>query len=80
MLSVRSPSQHFRAMLYATLICTDADCGEELEGWGEAGDFDGLLCPSCGCELHALAFCEVHGGSVTELPRRTPYVQLRHAA
>jgi hypothetical protein len=80
LLSVREPSQHCRVMLYATLICSDPDCGEELEAWGEAGDFDALLCVSCGCELQALAFCEVHGGTVTELARRTPYVQPRHAA
>jgi hypothetical protein len=67
-------------MLYATLICTDPDCGEEFEAWGEAEDLERLLCVSCGCELQALGFCEVHGGTVTELPRRTPYVQLRHAA
>jgi hypothetical protein len=67
-------------MLYATLVCTDPGCGEELEGWGEAEDFEALLCLSCGCELQALAFCEVHGGTVTELVRQTPYVQLRHAA
>jgi hypothetical protein len=67
-------------MLYATLICTDPACAEELEGWGEPDELEALLCLSCGCELQALAFCEARGATVFELPRPTPHVQLRDAA
>jgi hypothetical protein len=64
-------------MLYATLICTDPACGDEFEAWGELDEFDLLVCDACGCVLQALAFCELN---LTELPRRTPHVQLRDAA
>jgi hypothetical protein len=67
-------------MLYAILICTDEACGEEFEAWGEPEDFDALLCEGCGCALQALAFCEASVTTITELPRRTPHVQLREAA
>jgi hypothetical protein len=67
-------------MLYAILICTDEACAEEFEAWGEPADFDALLCEGCGCVLQALAFCELSVTTVTELPRRTPHVQLREAA
>jgi hypothetical protein len=68
------------AMLYATLICTDEACCEEFEAWGEPDDFDALLCEGCGCVLQPLGFCEVSVTTVTELPGRTPHVQLRDAA
>jgi hypothetical protein len=68
-------------MLYAILICTDPSCAEEFEGWGEPGEFDALLCESCGCVLQAVAFSEVRpGATVTRLPRFTPHVQQREAA
>ncbi len=67
-------------MLYATMLCTDAGCGEELEAWGEPEELEALLCVSCGCQLQALAFCEAHSGTVSEQARRTPHVQLRQAA
>ena len=68
-------------MLYAILICTDPSCAEEFEGWGEPGEFDALLCESCGCVLQAVAFSEVRPeATVTRLPRFTPHVQLREAA
>jgi hypothetical protein len=67
-------------MLYATLICTDPACGEEFEAWGEPAEFDALVCDGCGCMLQPLAFCEVSVTTVTELPRRTPHVQLGDAA
>ena len=78
--SVRVPSQHGPAMLDATLICTDPDCAEELEAWGEPEQLEALLCVGCGCQLQALAFCDVRRGTVGELPRHTPHVQLRDAA
>ena len=68
-------------MLYAILICTDPSCAEEFEGWGEPDQFDALLCDSCGCVLHAMAFSEVRPeATVTRLPRFTPHVQQREAA
>ena len=67
-------------MFYATLICTDPECAEELEGWGELEELDGLLCVSCGCQLLALGFGELRLAAVTELPRRTPHERLRDAA
>jgi hypothetical protein len=38
------------------------------------------VCDGCGCVLQPLAFCEVSVTTVTELPRRTPHVQLGDAA
>jgi len=67
-------------MLYAILICTDENCGEEFEAWGEPGDFDVMACEECGCALEPLGYCEVSRATVTRLPRRLPYVQLRRAA
>jgi hypothetical protein len=67
-------------MLYAILICTDQDCAEEFEAWGEPAEFDLMACEGCGCVLHAIAFCDINVATVTELPRRTPHVQLRSAA
>ena len=67
-------------MLYAILICTDERCAEEFEAWGEPGDFDSLLCESCDGVLEAVGFCEISGATVTQLPRRMPYVQQRRAA
>jgi hypothetical protein len=68
-------------MLYAILICTDESCAEEFEAWGEPDDFEALLCESCGCMLHGVAFSEVQiETAVTRLPRVTPHVQLRDAA
>ena len=67
-------------MLYATLICTDPACAEEFEAWGEPHEFEAMLCEGCGCTLLALAFCEASVATITLLPRRPPYVQLRDAA
>ncbi len=67
-------------MLYATLICTDDACAEEFEGWGEADEFEDMLCDGCGCTLVPLAFCEASVATIALLPLRTPHVQLRNAA
>jgi hypothetical protein len=69
-----------RAMLYAVLICSDEACAEEFEAWGELEDFDALVCEGCGCTLQPLAFSEVSLSTIVAFPRRTPHVQLRHAA
>ena len=67
-------------MLYATLICTDSACAEEIEAWGELDDFDVLLCEGCGCVLQVIALSEVSAATVTELPRRAPRLRMRDAA
>jgi hypothetical protein len=68
-------------MLYATLICTDSACAEELEAWGELDDFEALLCEGCGCVLQVIAVSEVSSATtLTELPAREPHLRLRDAA
>jgi hypothetical protein len=67
-------------MLYALLICTDEDCAEEFEAWGELEDFEHMVCEGCECTLQALAFSEVSLATIVAFPRRTPHVQLRSAA
>jgi hypothetical protein len=49
-------------MLYATLICSDPDCPEELEAWGNLADFETMAC-ECGCTLVAIGFCEYRGAA-----------------
>jgi hypothetical protein len=50
-------------MLYAVLICSDEECAQEFEGWGDAGDFEKLAC-ECGCTLQAIAFCEAQPATI----------------
>jgi hypothetical protein len=64
------------AMLYATLICSDEECAEEYEAWGEPGDFEKLAC-ECGCTLQAIAFCEAQPATITP---PAPVLELRRAA
>ena len=45
-------------MLYAILICSDPDCAEEFESWGEPADFEQLAC-DCGCTLQVISIDEV---------------------
>ena len=56
-------------MLYAMLICSDPDCAEELEAYGEPADFDRLVC-DCGCTLEAISFCEAHPAEISVQPAR----------
>jgi hypothetical protein len=63
-------------MLYATLICSDPDCAEEFEAWGEPDDFEKLIC-DCGCTLEAIAFCEAQP-TLIRVPAGGP--ELRRAA
>jgi hypothetical protein len=64
------------AMLYATLICSDEECAEEYEAWGEPADFEKLVC-ECGCTLQAIAFCEAQPATI--IPP-APALELRRAA
>jgi hypothetical protein len=44
-------------MLYITLICSDPECAEELEGWGDLDELETMVC-ECGCTVQAIAFSE----------------------
>jgi hypothetical protein len=61
-------------MLYATLICSDPECAEEFEAWGEPADFEALAC-QCGCTLLAIAFCEAQPASIRPAAH---VLELRH--
>jgi hypothetical protein len=60
-------------MLYAVLICSDEECAQEFEAWGDAGDFEKLAC-ECGCTLQAIAFCEAQPATI---PPPAPVIDLR---
>jgi hypothetical protein len=62
-----------RAMLYAVLICSDEECAEEFEAWGDPSDFEKLVC-DCGCTLQAIAFCEAQPA---EIRPAAPVLELR---
>ena len=63
-------------MLYAILICSDPECAEEFEAWGDPANFDKLVC-ECGCTLQAIAFCEAQPATIRP---PEPVVELRRAA
>jgi hypothetical protein len=44
-------------VLVATLICSDPDCDEVVELWGELEELEAAIC-DCGCGLQAIAFSE----------------------
>ena len=65
-------------MFHVSLICSDADCADEVEAWGELEEVELLVCDGCGCLLQVLAVSEASmPASVTRLPRRA---QLPRAA
>jgi hypothetical protein len=66
-------------MLYATLICSDEECAEEFEAWGEPGDFEALAC-ECGCTLVAFAFCEAQPATIRPAAPVLELRRLRRAA
>jgi hypothetical protein len=66
-------------MLYARLICSDVECAEEFEAWGEPGDFEALVC-ECGCTLQAIAFCEAQPATIRLSAPVVELRQLRRAA
>jgi len=63
-------------VLYAILICSDLDCAEEFESWGDTTDFERLAC-DCGCTLEAIAFCEARPAQISP---RGPRLELTQAA
>ena len=63
-------------MLYAILICSDQDCAEEFEGWGDPGDFEAMAC-ECGCTLQVIAFSEYQEARIRPI---VPRLELRQAA
>jgi hypothetical protein len=67
------------AMLYAVLICSDEECAEEFEAWGEPGDFEKLAC-ECGCTLQAIAFCEAQTAEIRAPATVVELRQLKPAA
>jgi hypothetical protein len=66
-------------MLYAILICSDPECAEEIEAFGDLADFEQLAC-DCGCTLQVVSIDEAQAvelGVVARLPSRR---DLRRAA
>jgi hypothetical protein len=63
-------------MLYAVLICSDEECAEEFEAWGDPADFEKLAC-ECGCTLQAIAFCEAQSATIQPA---APVLELKRAA
>ncbi len=55
--SVREPT-HDGPMLHATLICTDEDCAETVEVWGELDAMALVLCDGCDCVMQIIAVSE----------------------
>jgi hypothetical protein len=66
------------AMLYAILICSDADCEATYEAWAEPDQLEDLTCELCGCTLQAVAFSEAPEAARSD--HRPPDLQLRDAA
>lgn len=64
-------------MLHATLICTDHDCAEILEAWGELDALALVLCDGCDCLMQIIAVSESEAAPLVHLPLRT---HLRRAA
>ena len=63
-------------MLYAILICSDPECAEEFEHFGEPAEFEKLAC-DCGCTLQAIAFCEAQPAQIAP---QAPRIELKLAA
>lgn len=62
-------------MLYAVLVCSDAECDIAYEAWGEADDLEHLRCEDCRAPLEVVGFANAdrHGvapGSVELQQRR----------
>ncbi|HEX2233365.1 MAG TPA: hypothetical protein VHG69_08375 [Thermoleophilaceae bacterium] len=66
-------------MLYAVLICSDEECAQEFEAWGEPDDFERLAC-ECGCALQAIAFCEAQPAEIRPPAAVLELRQLKRAA
>ena len=66
-------------MLYAILICSDPECAEEFEGYGEPAELEHLAC-ECGCTLQAIAFCEAQPVQLAPPAQLAPRIDLKLAA
>ncbi len=64
-------------MLHATLICTDDDCAETVEAWGDLDALALMLCDGCDCLMQIIAVSESEPAPLVHLPLRAP---LRRAA
>jgi hypothetical protein len=64
-------------MLHATLICTDEDCAETVEVWGELDALALVLCDGCDCLMQIIAVSEPAPAPLVHLPLRA---SLRRAA
>jgi hypothetical protein len=64
-------------MLHATLICTDEDCAETVEVWGELDAMALVLCEGCDCLMQIIAVSESEPAPLVHLPLR---VHQRRAA
>jgi hypothetical protein len=65
-------------MLHATLLCTDENCAETVEAWGELDALALVLCEGCDCLMQILAVSEsddmVHlPAPLAHLPVRVPH-------
>ena len=64
-------------MLHATLICTDEDCAETVEAWGELHVLALMLCDGCDCLMQIIAVSESEPAPLVHLPLRA---DMRRAA
>ena len=67
------PGSKDRAMLLATLVCSDADCTEEIEiAVRRLVQLDGFVCDGCGHGFVLASVSELAepGGTVVSLARR----------
>jgi hypothetical protein len=59
-------------VLHATLICTDEDCAETVEVWGELDALALVLCEGCDCVMQIIAISESEPAPLVHLPVRVP--------
>jgi hypothetical protein len=57
-------------MLYATLLCTDEDCAETVEVWGELDALTLVLCDGCDCLMQIIDVSESEPAPLVHLPLR----------
>jgi hypothetical protein len=64
-------------MLQATLICSDDECAETVEAWGDLDTLALMLCDGCDCLMQIIAVSEPAPAPLVHLPLRA---SLRRAA
>ena len=64
-------------MLHATLICSDDDCDQIVDAWGDLDALALMLCDGCDCLMQIIAVSESAAAPLVHLPLRAP---LRRAA